>query len=228
MKLVKFTLLLTTLLSMIAGCIRSNTPTSPPAPSTAATLRQTPIPETKTDIPTATFAVPMTEEAGELPEYLEMPCWQFPVPASYETPQGWTRYIHAEYCFTFTYPSDWMLTTSRHFIALSKNTASLIIGFRKPVENVHIQRTGVGAGDITTVGTIVFLGKEISKEHLIYEGKIKEILFNDGVEIPVSDLVFTISGGDYADNYDTAALSDETLMTIESIVGSFQRVQPRR
>ena len=219
-------LFLLTLTVVCTGCMSQN-PTS--LPSEPVGITSTPIHSAEPALPVESPAMlPTLEEQMVLPEYLEMPCWQVPVSMEYETLEGWSRYINPEYCFTFTYPSDWTLVASRHFIALSKNSIALVIGVRRYGESTVIQRTGVGAGDIENKGTILFFGKEVSKEVLIYEGRIKDMLFQNGTEILADDLAFAISGGDFAENYELAKLEDEEITIFDQIVNSFQRIQPMK
>jgi hypothetical protein len=162
----------------------------------------------------------------KISDWLEIPCWQIPAPAPYQNIQeGWTRYLNADYCFTLTYPANWTLIASRNAIALTEDTIALVIGFRKTAENIVIQRTGVGAGEIETVGTVQFLGQEVSREVLVYDKKVKAILYNYGTEISINGLVFTISGDDFSPDYDTASLSDEILAVFDEIVKSIYLIK---
>lgn len=217
----KHMVFLLTITAVCVGCVpklstlTGVTPSS--APSTPLVIM--PIQPTETALSTKPFTVvPTPEESVELPEFLESPCryfWQ-----DYTTPLGWSRYVNADYCFTFIYPSDWVLVVHRHFAILAKDeTISLLIGFRKSGENVPIQRTGVGAGEIKTVGKIPFLGQEISKDLLVYNGNIPTVLYNYGTEISASDLVFAISGDNFA-----ITLDDKTIAIFDKIVSSFQRI----
>lgn len=225
----RYALISLVMIAACAGCgVQHSTATALPlTPSTAAL----PLNVNGTDMLAESPGVsPTPGGAKELPEYLEIPCWQVPVSRSQlpQVFQGWSRYVNAEYCFTFVYPSDWVLVTSQHFVGLSKGTILLVIGFRRETENIAIQRTGVGAGEIQTDGKIVFLGREVSKEILVYEDRIHEVLYQYGTEVVVGDLVFAISGGNYDVNYDLAVLEDETLTTFDKIVESFQRISPKK
>lgn len=220
-------LILLAITAICAGCVSQNSTSLPATSLTIAPLTPTPIHAPETDLSTAYPTVlPNHEDSMELPEYLEMPCWHVPISVEDEVPQGWSRYINAKYCFTFTFPSDWTLVASPHFVALSKDAISLVIGFRKDGEKIAIQRTGVGSGEIETIGAIVFLGQEISKEFLVDEGKIQEVLFQYGTEILADDLVFTISGGNYAANYDSSI--EDAILIFDKIVMSFHRIPSKR
>jgi len=121
-----------------------------------------------------------------------------------------------------------MITVSKNFVAVSLQadpTIALVIGIRKNTEMVPIQRTGVGAGDIVTVGTVIFLGQEITRDILRYENKDKSVLYNYATEIFVGDLVFTISLDDFRTDYDAASLSKEIESQADKIIESFVLVK---
>ena len=97
----------------------------------------------------------------------------------------------------------------------------LTVGVRRPDEGVPIQRTGVGAGDVETRGSTRFLGREVAREVLVYEGKVKTVLYNNAVEIDVDGLVFTLSLDSVGPDYDAVDIPPEVQTIADKIVGSF-------
>ncbi len=138
--------------------------------------------------------------------------------------RGWSRYTHPTYGFSLAFPPDWQLGEGQNFICLkppSTSTIFLVIGFKRNNETVTIQRTGVGAGDIATEGTVNFLNQNISRDVLTYQGKVKAILYNMATEIPVNSLVFTFSLDDFTPDYESISLPAEIQKIADQIVESF-------
>jgi len=234
--------LLVFMTTLVVGCV-SFPPSAVPAirtPTLLPDVTPTPLPVptviTPTPLPDLT-STPLPENEGcateTFTENEEVLCWSFET-YTYPKKQGWTRYVNAEYCFSFTYPSDWIITVSKNFVVVNPQaepTIALVIGIRKDKEKVTIQRTGVGAGEIITVGTVLFLGQEISKDILRYENKDKRVLdksvlYNYATEFLVGDLVFTISLDDFGTtDYDTFSLPEEIEALADEIVESFVLVK---
>lgn len=160
-----------------------------------------------------------------LPNCDRTPQSGFPTKGSDEDNPGWYIYTNAAYGFTFAFPSDWDLIEDTHSVCLryqSTPAITLVVGFKRDTEAVSIQRTGVGAGDIVTRGTVSFLGQEISRNVLVYQGKDKSVLYNQATEIGTGSLVFTLSLDDFQPDDEAAALSKEVQATADQIVQSFR------
>jgi hypothetical protein len=152
-------------------------------------------------------------EAGSLPI---LPAGEF---------QGWCKYVNEAYGFSFLVPPDWGLCERyEHFIRLctpSSPTVFLTIGFRRTTEDAEIQRTGLGAGEVVE-GKIGFLGQDISRDTLVYEGKDKSVLYQNATEIEVATLVFTLSLDDTSTDYDSVALPEDVQSMVDKIVETFE------
>jgi hypothetical protein len=99
----------------------------------------------------------------------------------------------------------------------------LVIGFKQAVEkDVSVQRSGVGAGEIVARGTASFLGREISRDVLVYQGRDKAVLYNYATEIKADGLTFTLSLDDFRTDYETAVLSEDVQAVSDQIVESFE------
>lgn len=100
----------------------------------------------------------------------------------------------------------------------------LTIGFRRADEEAPIQRTGTGAGDVEIEGTATFLGQRLTRNLLIYEGKVKSVMYNNAMEIAVDGMVFTLSLdvlGNALGDYEAADISPEVQAVADRIVASF-------
>jgi len=65
------------------------------------------------------------------------------------------------------------------------------------------------------------LGRELAREVLIYEGRVKAVLYNNACEIDVDGLIFTLSLDDRSLDYDAAQIESEMQNIVDEIVGSF-------
>jgi len=139
--------------------------------------------------------------------------------------QGWQTYINTAYHFLFHYPSDWKLEEAPNFVRLhyaQRPTLTLTIGFRHLAENAPIQRTGVGAGEVITRGTVTFLGRELSRDVLVYQGKEKAVLYNYALEVGVDELVFTLSLDDFDPDYTSVVIEPDIQIQVDQVVESFE------
>ena len=161
-----------------------------------------------------------------------------PLPAGEITPAqeqpGWLQYLNREAGFSFTFPEDWQLREEPNFIHLSQqdgeDSFSISIGYRQASDPTRIQRTGVGAGEVETIGQVRFLDRSINREVLIYESKVKAVLYNMATEIGAGDLFaeryFTISldvdPPSGVLSYEQAFLSDQVQAETDRVVESFR------
>jgi hypothetical protein len=103
--------------------------------------------------------------------------------------------------------------------APAPSQARFTIGVRWADEDVQIQRTGVPEGDLVQAGTIPFWGDVISKSILVYEGRDKAVLYNNGTEVRAWDKVFTLGLGDSRMDYASVDLT-RFIETADAIVSS--------
>lgn len=147
------------------------------------------------------------------------------LPASSLDP-GRKHFTHPDYGFSVEFPSDWQLGRVDHFLCLKPQAdpgVVLVIGFRAPSESAIIYRTGVGAGDLVTRGTVVILGQEVTRDVLVYQGQDKSAIYNTAQEIRAPQLVVTASLDFYdARSYQepAAGLSQALQATADQIVAS--------
>jgi len=197
----------------------------------------------KTTPPEKTFEVALivTAENGALP--LAPETAKAPTPGATPTTvvhpasgwKGWQVYTNTAYGFTFQYPPDWKLEETRntakspntlngHAVWLTSNTDNdvlLQIAFKRTSEDIMIQRTGVGSGDLISWGKVQFLGSEVERSVLVARGVHMTVMYTGPGVIQRGDLQFTF-------NLDTSdsqlGLSDGVEANADAIVASFQLV----
>ncbi|MBK8986455.1 MAG: hypothetical protein IPM39_10295 [Chloroflexi bacterium] len=163
-----------------------------------------------------------------LPQCDRRPLTGLPTQPHPETGETWARYANEAYGFAFTFPPEWELVEGQNYICLNylpQPETRLIIGFKWfDDKQTAIVRSGVAAGDLTTTGTVSFLGREIDRNILRYEGKEKAVLYNNAATIRANDLLFTLSLDDFSTSYETAELTPEIMQMADAIVASFELI----
>ncbi len=149
--------------------------------------------------------------------------------------KGWQTYTNTSYGFTFQYPPEWKLeethntakspnTLNGHAVWLIPNNASDVlvqIAFKRSSEDVVIQRSGLGSGELIAWGKVLFLGAEIQRNVLVAQGVHMTVMYTGPGTIQRGDLVFTINL-DYAGADRQTGLSDAVEANVDAIVASFQ------
>jgi hypothetical protein len=77
------------------------------------------------------------------------------------------------------------------------------------------------AGDFVPKGSVRFLGQEIARNVLVYEGKDKLVGYDSGV-VARDDLVFGCTLEDFRDDYEALDLPEDVQRQIDQIVTSFE------
>ncbi len=98
--------------------------------------------------------------------------------------KGWQTYTNNQYGFSLQYPPEWKMgpvfgTLTEHatlFTPANTNLARLAVSFQHPDENIP-GRTGVGSGELMLFGKVLFMGKEINREVLVFEGKTMTVMY---------------------------------------------------
>jgi len=144
--------------------------------------------------------------------------------AQTDTPRGGiTTYHNPDYGFSFQYPASWELTETTNFIRLTSQKGIVVIGYRRVTQQAQIQRTGVGEGDLISAGSIQFLGQTLQRALLVYEGKVKEVFYQNDSEFTVENLVFTL-GLHYnrTTQYDAVDIPQDVQAEADQILESFR------
>jgi hypothetical protein len=145
-------------------------------------------------------------------------------PATEDDPYpGWAGYVNTDYMFAFRYPTTWSLEEEPNLVKLSQGTLLLAVAFQRQDEEVPPAWTGMPAGDFESRGTLVFLGQEIDKRALVYEGKIKVLTYGASVD----DMVFSIRLDDMVEqsslaDYEAIEIPEAVQAEVDQIVESFQ------
>jgi hypothetical protein len=153
-------------------------------------------------------------------------------PSVTPTPGTWLTYTNSEYGFSFSYPPHWTIEKRDalpNFLWLHRQqrpTLKMDIAFKRITEEKMIQRTGVGAGDVVRQGTVLFFDREVPRDVLIYEGKVKAVHYNNAQEIRVDGLAFTLSciNGDPDVDYELIDLGVDIQEEVDDIVQSFEYI----
>jgi hypothetical protein len=99
-------------------------------------------------------------------------------------------YVNDEYQFTFIYPPSWELEqipagqdvpggTSANAIHLTSDSLRLEIQFKRLGEPAVLGPGGRPAGEIEERGTVMVLGRQIPRQVLVHEGKVKSVFLGD-------------------------------------------------
>lgn len=147
--------------------------------------------------------------------------------------EGWIEYVESGYGFKFRYPPEWTAEldlrndsmTYQHLLWLrapEKPVAGvqMMIVFERVGENIGIQRTGIGAGELVEQGSVEFLGEPAKRIVLILEGKDMEVMYGYTGAFERGDMRFAISLS-YV-GVERLGLTPELEQTADLIVASFE------
>jgi formylglycine-generating enzyme required for sulfatase activity len=138
---------------------------------------------------------------------------------------GWYRYTNLDYGFSFHYPPDWTLEERLHALVFRHevvDTRRFTVGYHGIDKDLWLFRTGMPAGDFVPRGSVPFLGRELSRNVLVYEGKAKLVSYSYGDATPWGDVVFHIVLEDFADDYEALDLPEEVQSQVDQVVSSFE------
>jgi len=138
---------------------------------------------------------------------------------------GSSKYTNLDYSFSFHYPPDWTLEERPHQVTLRHKVADTLqfrLDYRRASEDIGIWRTGMPAGGFVPRGSVQFLGQEISRDVLIFEGKDKLVLYNYSSAIPWGDIVFDPVLEDGRIDYEVVDLPEEVQRQIDQVMTSFE------
>ncbi len=145
-------------------------------------------------------------------------------------------YANADYGFTFSYPPEWMLIEdsggyqvaggmASPSIMLSQGTLRLHIQYKRPQEMTILGPGGRPAGQVEDRGTVVFLGQNLPKHVLTFEGKDKSVFYGERL----ADLEFYIQLDDergQSVDYEAIELANEVQSEVDAILETFVRITP--
>jgi LysM repeat protein len=144
---------------------------------------------------------------------LEIPCHD-----AISADPDWQSYSNSDYAFEFRYPSTWTLEEMPNLVKIDRGTLRLAIAFQRRGEDVPFPWTGMPAGDFEPRGVGQFLGQQIERQRLVYEGKVKVLTYN----AEVGDLLFSLRLDDRAPgDYRDVSIPQAVQAEVDRIVGSF-------
>lgn len=147
--------------------------------------------------------------------------------------EGWIEYVESNYGFKFRYPPEWTTeldlrsdsTTYQHLLWLrapEKPVAGvqMLIAFERIGENIGIQRTGIGSGELIERESILFLGEPAKRIALVLEGIDMEVMYGHTGAFERGDLRFAISLSNVG--VERLGLTPELEQAADLIVASFE------
>ena len=139
-----------------------------------------------------------------------------PVPTSYP-------YQNTTYGYELSYPETWLLTELDRGVALQKDQAQLVIqAWWANEENPPVRWYGMPAGDLLYRDKGTFLGENIPIYYLIYEERIKQVMYNEGKVISSGDLQILSYLESQESEYENINLREEVIAEAKMILESFQ------
>jgi hypothetical protein len=145
---------------------------------------------------------------------------------------GWASYVNTDYGFSFRYPITWVLEevparedergTWASSVKLTQGTLRLIVQYMRTSEDVLLEG-GFGAGDVVDRGTVVFMGQQVPRQALVFEGQTKAVF----CAAEVGDLVFRLQLDDDPGegvDYGTIDIPEPAQAEVDVILGSFEPV----
>ena len=146
---------------------------------------------------------------------------------------GWMEYVESNYEFKFRYPPEWTAEldlrndsmTYQHLLWLrapEKPVAGvqMMIAFERIGENIGIQRTGIGSGELIERGSVIFLGEPAKRIALVLEGKDMEVMYEHTGAFERGDMRLAISL--YYVGVERLGLTPELEQVADLIVASFE------
>jgi hypothetical protein len=111
-----------------------------------------------------------------------------PITEEQEGPyQGWGRAVDEEYGLVLRYPPSWTLGRMAGGMQFCRGDYKLLVVYRRQGEDWIGHWTGIPAGDVEERGTIPVPGGEVNKRELVFEDKLKVLLYS----ATVGDLVLS-------------------------------------
>jgi hypothetical protein len=135
------------------------------------------------------------------------------------TPEVLATYENSEYEFRVQYPSSWELLEGQHSVTFRKDTAELVLEFRRLYESHSIGPTGTGAGDLVEKGTVTIMGQAYPRTVLVYQEVDKSVYYNNATPVLIADIDFFIILSETTSER-AAFLTPEIQAEADQIVGS--------
>jgi hypothetical protein len=99
-----------------------------------------------------------------------------------------STYVNDEYQLAFRYPSEWALKeipagqgetdNQATTVHLTQGTRRLTLQFKRADETTALGPGGLPAGEIEKRGTVTVLGREVTKQVLVFEDRVKSVFLS--------------------------------------------------
>jgi hypothetical protein len=142
-------------------------------------------------------------------------------------------YVNDDYWLAFVYPSNWALEEipagqevpggeSATTLHLTKGALRLAIQFKGAEEATVLGASGRPAGEVEERGTVTILGREIPKQVLVHEGKVKSVFLADRFDD--LELYVQLDDGVGAETaYEAIDIPESAQSAMEAILSSLTR-----
>jgi inhibitor of cysteine peptidase len=145
--------------------------------------------------------------------------------------KGWQVYTNLEYGFSFQYPPEWRLeevtgddkTLSGHAVQLFPDNspdALMQVAFKHANEDMLLGQTGLAQGELIAWGKVLFMGQELTRRVLVFDGKHLTVLYTSPDALQVGDVVFNFSLNILVIGPDAAGLTEDVEFGSDAIVAS--------
>jgi hypothetical protein len=154
-----------------------------------------------------------------------------PAPPTPIVEKNLTTYVNHDYQLALIYPSTWQLEelpagqeapNSAPAIHLTRDALRLTIQFRRADEDTLLGPGGRPAGEIEEAGSLTLMGRQVSAQALIYQGKVKSVFLGDRFD----DLELYVqldAGVGTGTDYETIEISESARSEMEAILASMTR-----
>lgn len=147
--------------------------------------------------------------------------------AANATTEPWQTFRSQEYGFSVQVPPGWTpvdsLPNQVSFVKQGTGIA-LRFGVMGAAEDINLVPTGVSAGDFVAREPVLFLGETIHSNALVYQDKVKAVLYENGGEIPRSDLIFVLTLGKNSSDYEAIDIPPDVQAEADAMVESAKLV----
>jgi hypothetical protein len=133
---------------------------------------------------------------------------------------GWGKAVNNEVGFVLRYPPSWALKEVPGQILFCQDEFMLRIAYRRQDEEFRSHWTGIPAGDVEERGTLSVPGGEVTKRALVFEDKLKVLLYR----ATVGDLELSVRLDDVVSlEYRDVELPQDLEDQVDQIMGSLER-----
>jgi hypothetical protein len=132
---------------------------------------------------------------------------------------GWGKAVNKEGGFVLRYPPSWALKEVPGQILFCQDGFMLRIAYRRQGDAFQSHWTGIPAGDVQERGTIAVPGGEVIQRELVFEDKLKVLLYS----ATVGDLEFSARLDDVVTlEYRDVELPEDLYDQADEIMGSLE------